>query len=798
MPKLPDPTLATQAQQRLRNWATQPRVEELSAKLKDAGTSPEVQRLVQELQVHQIELEMQNEELLAAQAAAETARLAAEASRAQYAELYDFAPAALFSLRPDGRIAQLNDRACRLLGTTVSRLTDRRFLLFVSPKSRDDFRAFFDNILKNRQRHTVELHLQTSAGADFVAHLEGTAGTSATGIPIAQLAVVDVTALSQAVERRQRSDEQLQLALAASGTGVWVWTLATNLLEWDARAQRCFGRPHDPAPTSFSVLQSAVHPDDVVAVQRALQATVQHGHPLDMQLRVNWPDATVHYLSAHGKVQYDAQGKPESLVGLVRDETGRRAVEEELDYRNRQVQQLLDNLPMLFARLSPTGEYLEVAGAGLRRIGVESKDLVGQSVFKTSPTLSEPIRRLLAGEPVNFVGNIETKSQHLYFQNYGFFDQQRSQAVLFAIDVTESEQMKKQLLEEQQFTKSLLNHSLDGVAAFDPAGRLTAWNRAMEALTGRAEADAIGQDVFACLPFDRSSAPGRIVDHLLHGAHRPHFHQPFKQTAPDRDFELTAISLNPDGGGLLMLHDVTERNRLHEAAANFRAQQQRETFRMVLLAQEIERKRISEALHNGVGQLLYATKLHLEESADAPAATGAALALLEEAIKATRSVSFELTPSILEDFGLAVALQKLCKNIPPDKLRLHLYLSGLEQPLPLVLTVAIYRMVQELLSNVMKHARAEEATLHVVHENHHVNISMEDNGAGFDVATTVGMVKGIGLTSLYNRAALLGGQFELVSRRGRGTIATITLPVVEEMPEPTVSEAISEDPGAAE
>ena len=780
MPKPSDPTLATQAQQRLRNWAAQPRPD-LTARLKGQGTTPEVQRLVQELQIHQIELEMQNEELLAAQVAAETARATAEASRALYAELYDFAPAALFSLRPDGHIAQLNDRACRLLGTTAARLTNRRFLLFVSMKSRDAFQAFFENILTSRQRHTVELHLQTTAGADFVAHLEGTASTTTDGAPVAQLAVLDVTALSQEVERRQRSDEQLQLALAASGTGVWVWTLATNLLEWDARAQRCFGRSHDPTPTSFAVLQAAVHPEDVVPVQRALQATVQHGHPLDMQLRVNWPDATVHYLSAHGKVQYDAQGHPESLVGLVRDETGRRAVEEELGYRNRQLQQLFDNLPMLFVRLSPTGEYLEVAGAGLRRFGAESKDLVGQSIFKAFPTISEPIQRLLAGEQVNFVGGGNINGRRVHFQNYGFFDEQRQQGVVFAIDVTESEEIKKRLSDEQKFTKSLLNHSLDGVAAFDPAGRLTAWNRAMEALTGRAEADAIGQDVFGCLPFDRASPPGRIVDHLLNGAHRPHLHQPFQQAAPDRDFELTAISLNPDGGGLLILHDVTERNRLHAAAASFRAQQQRETFRMVLLAQEIERKRIAEALHNGVGQLLYATKLHLEESAGAPAAS-AAFTLLEEAIKATRSVSFELTPSILEDFGLAVALQKLCNNVPPDKLRLHLYLSGLDLPLPLVLTVAIYRMVQELLNNVMKHARAEEATLHVVYEIGYVNISMEDNGAGFDVATTVGMVKGIGLTSLYNRAALLGGQFELVSRCGRGTIATITLPVVEEEP----------------
>ncbi|MFC7669564.1 ATP-binding protein [Hymenobacter humi] len=360
---------------------------------------------------------------------------------------------------------------------------------------------------------------------------------------------------------------------------------------------------------------------------------------------------------------------------------------------------------------------------------------------------------------------------------------------MFAIDVTETEAAKHRLHAEQEFTKSMLNHYVDGVAAFDQQGRITAWNRVMEALTGWAEVEALGQDVFDRLPFDRESLPGHIVTHLREGARRPRFHQPFSLDMPSRDFELTAVPLpHADGagsaGGLLMLRDVTERNRLHASAAQFKQQQQRETFRMVLMAQEVERKRIAEALHNGVGQLLYATKLHLEEAPTNPAIAAEALVLLEEAIKATRNVSFELTPGILEDFGLAAALQKLAKSIPGGKLRLHLYLSGLERPLPKVLTVAIYRMVQELVNNVVKHARATEATLHVAYEDDHVHISMEDDGGGFDVPATVGSAKGIGLASLYNRAALLGGEFELLSRPGRGTIATVTLPVISEDLEP--------------
>ncbi|WP_046245086.1 sensor histidine kinase [Hymenobacter terrenus] len=778
MPLPADSSLSAQARQRLRERAAGLSI---PPKPLDASTLAAVPELVRELQVNQLELAMQYEALRAAQADADAERAASETARTQYDHLYDFAPVALFTLGADGCIAQLNERASRLLGSTGARLTGRRFLLFVAPDSQKEFEAFLANIFGSQLRHTVELHMQTHAGTRFVANLSGQLCNSTDGPPTAQLAVMDATALSQEMERRQHSEERLHLALAASGTGVWVWTMATNTLEWDAQAQACFGRPHDPNPTSFEVLQTALHPDDVLPMQRALRATVTRGQSLDIEHRVQWPDGSVHHLAAHGKVQYNAQGQPECLIGLIRDVTPRYLAVAELDYRNRQLQELLDNMPMLFARLSPTGQFLELAGAGRQRLGItDSSGLVGKSVYDTFPNLTEPVRRLLAGEAVSFIGLIEVLGQPVYFQNYGFFDQQRQQGVIFAIDVTESEQMRFRLSKEQRFTKSLLDHYVDGVLAFDRTGRLTAWNRVMEALTGLAEADALGQDVFACLPFGQASVPGEIITDLLHGSSRPRFHQPFTWAVPAVEFEVTAISLpNEDGaggaGGLLMLRDVTSRNRLHANAARIKAEQQREIFRMVLMAQEVERERIAEALHNGVGQLLYATKLRLSEGEK----THGAMELLEEAIKATRNVSFELTPRILEDFGLAAALHKLAQSIPPEKLRLQLYLSGLQCPLPKVLTVAVYRMVQELLNNVVKHSRAEEATLHVVYEDDHVHISMEDDGSGFDVATALGQAKGIGLAALSNRVALLGGLFDLTSRPGRGTIATLTLPVVE-------------------
>ena len=230
----------------------------------------------------------------------------------------------------------------------------------------------------------------------------------------------------------------------------------------------------------------------------------------------------------------------------------------------------------------------------------------------------------------------------------------------------------------------------------------------------------------------------------------------------------------------LVVRDVTERDRLAEEATQLRLRQQQDVLAAILDTQEEERRRIAEALHNGLGQLLYATKLSLRGRDDAPplAHKQGTLKLLDEAIRAVRTISFELTPGILEDFGLRTALEELVKRIAPAGLPVALHLLNLDERLPLPVELSIYRVVQELLNNVMKHAQATDVTVHVAHENGRLEVSVEDNGRGFDpAALAAAPLAGIGLAGVRNRVALLGGTLTLNAQPGRGTIVGIELAV---------------------
>ena len=232
--------------------------------------------------------------------------------------------------------------------------------------------------------------------------------------------------------------------------------------------------------------------------------------------------------------------------------------------------------------------------------------------------------------------------------------------------------------------------------------------------------------------------------------------------------------------------DISEVQRLEADNLHLRLSQQQALFEAVQQAQEMERKRLAEGLHNGVGQLLFATKLRLDRLHSPVLAAEPALAaarreadrLLAEAIRQTRVLSHELVPTVLEEFGLAKALQDVCRQLstPQLPLRCHVLLDEEVPPLPPLLQLALYRMAQELGLNIVKHARgATEASLELETTPGFVLLRAEDNGPGF--STDLAASLGLGLRTIRDRVALLDGTLELGHEAGLGTFVRLRIPL---------------------
>ncbi|UOR06481.1 PAS domain S-box protein [Hymenobacter aerilatus] len=240
---------------------------------------------------------------------------------------------------------------------------------------------------------------------------------------------------------------------------------------------------------------------------------------------------------------------------------------------------------------------------------------------------------------------------------------------------------------------------------------------------------------------------------------------------------LTAI---PEEEGTHLVHaswrDITDRKQ----AEAERATQQQRLADAVLNAQEAEKRRIAESLHNGLGQSLYAAKLHLDhirvgdDHASQQAKTKVAQ-LLSSAIKQTRTLSHQLVPTTLEDFGLEAAVKDICQICSSPTLQLRCHVQTLPLGISKNLQVAVYRMAQELANNIVKHAQATQAHLHLRAGNGCIILEAHDNGRGFDVQQSSS--NGLGLSALRDRVRLLDGILAIHSEAESGTDITISLPL---------------------
>ncbi len=200
----------------------------------------------------------------------------------------------------------------------------------------------------------------------------------------------------------------------------------------------------------------------------------------------------------------------------------------------------------------------------------------------------------------------------------------------------------------------------------------------------------------------------------------------------------------------------------------------------MLKGQEEERSRLAKDLHDGLGGLLSDVKFSLSNMKDNLVITPdnmtvfeRSLDMLDTSIKELRRVAHNMMPEMLTKFGLDEALKEYCNTINTTNLLLVKYQSiGLGIRIDQSTEIIIYRIIQELLNNIMKHAEATEAMVQVVKEAGRLSIIVEDNGKGFDTAL-LKENKGAGLTSIQSRVDYLKGRLEIHSEEGKGTLVNI-------------------------
>lgn len=220
-----------------------------------------------------------------------------------------------------------------------------------------------------------------------------------------------------------------------------------------------------------------------------------------------------------------------------------------------------------------------------------------------------------------------------------------------------------------------------------------------------------------------------------------------------------------------------------ERMAALEKQREADQLRSMINGEEQERKRIAQELHDGLGTLLATVKLQFNAvqnerpDIDSVKSYQKADNLLDEACTEVRKISYNLMPAILQQYGLEYALQDLCEGINRSgRLDVSFIPYGLDYNFDDQTAVSVYRIVQELVKNTLRHAEASELIVQLSVEDDALNIVVEDDGQGFDPAEKL-QNPGIGLQSIQSRLALLGGKMEVESSPQAGATFTIDIPL---------------------
>jgi len=342
--------------------------------------------------------------------------------------------------------------------------------------------------------------------------------------------------------------------------------------------------------------------------------------------------------------------------------------------------------------------------------------------------------------------------------------------------------------------KNILHGSPIPTFVIDNIHRVIYWNRALEEYSGIKSKDIVRTDRHWKAFYDEKRPcmadllldgkiddipqwyPGKyMASDLIEGAYEAIDFFP-RMGPSGKWLYFTAAPLKDSEGRLIgaveTLQDITETKKAEE--------QIKLLSRQIIDIQERERESLSREIHDNIGQLLSALKMGLsrinkkmpDELSTIKDQLSDLAYLVNKTIKEIRGLSHALHPPLIKDLGLISALEELCQEFKSySEIKIKWNFEQIQKPLQSITNITIYRLFQEGLNNILKHSRATEAYLTLTSSENTINVIIEDNGVGFLVEDILSplQTKSLGLISMRERLALIGGELKIISGPAKGT-----------------------------
>jgi PAS domain S-box-containing protein len=476
--------------------------------------------------------------------------------------------------------------------------------------------------------------------------------------------------------------------------------------------------------------------------------------------------------------------------GMAHDVTDRRRAEEALRESEERYRELFESAQDAIYVQNLDGIYTSVNRAAAKLTGYDREEILGKHFEEfVAPEYLELVR-------TKFSQKLTDLAQTAYLVEVIAKDGRRvpvelcSSVILkhgvpvgiqgIARDITKRKRAEDALRQQKEMLQKIFDHIPVMIRLTGPDGRVQLVNREYERMTGwtLAEIQRDELNIFADLYPDKDERE-RILDRMEECKGE---WTDFRTRVRDGRVIDTSWANIPLSAGMTLGigQDISVRKRAEERLRGY--------SRQLIEAQEAERQHIARELHDQIGQVLTAVRINLQRLSNSagPEETRTlseqGMTIIDEALEQVRSLSFELRPSILDGLGLPSALRWYADQYTRRtgiKTKTVIKMPVGQTRLKQELETACFRIVQEALTNVVRHAGARNVFIYLKKLEHQVVLSVKDNGRGFErlAANPASGAIHMGLQGMKDRALSLGGTLEVESAPGEGTIIRASLPV---------------------
>lgn len=619
----------------------------------------------------------------------------------------------------------------------------------------------------------------------------------------------DISARKQ-VEKDVRASEQLHRSLvSALDEGIVMHDRHLAILTCNASAERILGLTHDQmaGKTSYDPIWRTIREDgsDFLPETHPAAITLKNGKPCSSVIMgVHRPDDSLVWISINSQPLFrQGESDPYAVVVSFTDITARKKVEAEIRASEERFSTMFHSNPCAMTLMTyPEGRIVNSNDAWLKAFGHTLEDVIGRTSAELQlwlrPEQREKAYELLKKD--GFIRNLESAfvaadgSRHHFLLSAEIIEfGQQKYLLVSCYEITERKRAEQALRESEGHYRLLFEHSFAGIARMTPSGKLIVCNEAMAKMFGCASPEELIQGDESQFYFDLAEQR-RLIEELLEKGSLKNRELLMKRLDGAPVWTLINASVfraneesDPVFEGVIL--DITERKQTEQQLHQL-YEQSRTLLAKLETVREEERIRISREIHDNLGQILTGLKLdfswlekRLVRSSDESLTrkTGTKLKeiaeLLEESIQTVRDIATELRPGVLDTLGLRAAISWQAKEFERRTgINCIVELGREPKNLSEDMATALFRIFQEILTNIVRHAKASKVKTELMEKNGELLLAVSDNGVGITEEQHRNS-KSLGLLGMRERALIFGGSVTVKGEPKRGTTVQVKMPL---------------------